>query len=81
VKNKNILYMKHYYQEEDYTCGPSCFRMVLSGFGIDIKESDLTKMMNTSDLYGTTSIFAYHTDVFLDKVRIREDRFKKLLNS
>lgn len=46
--------MKYFKQEKDYTCGPACFRMVMSEHGLpDIEEEKLEEIMGTSDESGT----------------------------
>lgn len=40
-------------QENWYTCGPACLRMLLAYFGIDISEEELEKACGTTEL-GTT---------------------------
>lgn len=46
--------MKYFKQEKDYTCGPACFRMVMSEFDMpDIAEEELETIMGTSPEMGT----------------------------
>lgn len=46
-----------YKQETAYSCVPACLRMVLSGFGIDIPESEL-RVLCDSTIIGTDALKA-----------------------
>ena len=45
----------YYKQEEWYTCGPACLRMLLKYFGTSASEEDVSKACGTTEL-GTTPL-------------------------
>ncbi len=46
---------QHFLQETEYTCGPACFRMILSDFKEEeVWEIELERMMNTNEKTGTS---------------------------
>jgi ABC-type bacteriocin/lantibiotic exporter with double-glycine peptidase domain len=61
----------YYKQEEWYTCGPACLRMLLKYFGTSASEEDVAKACGTTEL-GTTpmklvkgsKVFGFDADAF-----------------
>jgi ABC-type bacteriocin/lantibiotic exporter with double-glycine peptidase domain len=43
----------YYKQETRYTCGATCFRMVLAGIGIKKSEKQIAKLLRTNKVIGT----------------------------
>lgn len=41
--------MKHFYQQTNYTCGPTCMRIVLHALNKNISEQKLAKLMHTKE--------------------------------
>ena len=43
----------YYRQEKDWSCGATCFRMILASFGIRRSENYIIKLLGTNGRYGT----------------------------
>jgi len=50
----NIIKVPYFKQENWYTCGPSCMRMILAYLGVKTTEKDVMNACGTTEL-GTTS--------------------------
>lgn len=49
------LKLKHYSQKKDYTCGPTCLKMVLEYYGTKISRAKIIKLCKTTRKEGTTN--------------------------
>ncbi len=54
----------YYKQEEWYTCGPACLRMLLKYIGTSAPEGDVAKACGTNELGTTPSQLVKGSEVF-----------------